>query len=237
MFMPFGPWRPDVTGLNAKTVRDVRNVLPAANGFKPFRSHAATMPALAARCLGAATARGREGLIVTAAGTATKLYRIQAGGAWADATRTTGGDYAVGSGDRWQFADFGDLLLAVNGTDAPQKLSLIAPASFSALGGNPPKARYITVIGDAAAGQLAVRVGVARAREARERVPEAAVSRPLARRRDAPSPRLPRSRPWPPRPPPPWRQIPRPPFARWRRPMPRRTAEARARARDRFPAP
>lgn len=146
MFMPFTSWRPDVNGLNAKTVRDVRNVMPAPNGFRPVRAHVAVVPALPGRAIGAATVRSPEGAAATMAGTDQRLYRLQSG-AWIDATRLSG-VYGTVVPDRWRFEQFGNIAIAVNGTDDPQKLDLGTPDRFSALGGSPPKAKFIGVIGD-----------------------------------------------------------------------------------------
>lgn len=56
--------------------------------------------------------------------------------------------YAVAGGERWRFAAFGDTVIAVAITDAPQKFVLNASTAFQDLGGVPPNARYIAVVRD-----------------------------------------------------------------------------------------
>ena len=134
-------------GVNASETRDVLNVLPASKGFKPLKSQVPAAPALPARSYGAASLRDSTNGPFTFAGTATKLYRL-VGGVWTDVSRLVGGNYALatGVGDRWRFEQFGDLVLTVNGTDAPQKFDMSSPAQFSALGGSPPVAKFIGVV-------------------------------------------------------------------------------------------
>jgi hypothetical protein len=145
MLIPLGPWRPDIASLNEKASFDVHNVMPAAKGFTPFPSPVGVTNALPSDCLGAVTLRNSENSSVSVAGTATDLYRLEASQAWIAATRTTA-PYETASGDRWQFATFGDLLIAVNGTGETQKLDMLAPDKFTALGGDPPSGRYIAQI-------------------------------------------------------------------------------------------
>lgn len=151
MNLPFGPWRPDSVKLGAPFVLDAVNVYPASNGFLPIGMAEERTNALAATPLGAATIRNKEGTTKTFVGTATKLYRMDTATTFDDATRSSGGDYAVASGDRWQFAQFGGLAVAVNGTDVPQKYDIEATSgafNFEALGGSPPAAKYVAVIAD-----------------------------------------------------------------------------------------
>ena len=151
MNLPFGPWRPDSVKLGAQFVLDAVNVYPASNGFLPIGMAEARTTALAATPLGAATIRNKEGTTKTFVGTATKLYRMDTATTFDDATRASGGNYAVAAGDRWQFAQFGGLAVAVDGTDVPQKFDIEATSgsfNFEALGGSPPAAKYVAVIAD-----------------------------------------------------------------------------------------
>jgi hypothetical protein len=53
----------------------------------------------------------------------------------------------VSSTDQWQFAQFGDTVIAVQANTAPQAFDLSAGVAFADLGGSPPSARYISVVG------------------------------------------------------------------------------------------
>lgn len=89
-----------------------------------------------------------DGDVSTFAGDATKLYKLNAGSGWDDVSRTTGGAYATGNGERWQFGFAGGLVVAVTITTEPQKFLLNTSSNFTALGGTPPKARYIATVRD-----------------------------------------------------------------------------------------
>lgn len=178
MNIPFGPWRPDSVKLGGPFTVDAVNVYPASNGFTPIGAALSVTETVGAdtilsragdtvvdragatvvsrdssdiTVISAVTARNKDGTSKTFIGSTTDLYYMDSASTFAIATRTTGGDYAVATGDRWQFATFGELALAVNGTDAPQKFDIdatVGPFNFSALGGTPPVAKYIAVIAD-----------------------------------------------------------------------------------------
>lgn len=148
--MKFGPWHPDLAGINVDAVTMARNCLPAANGFRPLKALAPATVALGTgvTCLGAAVVYDDDGDISTFAGDETKLYKLEPTATWEDVSRTSGGPYASGSGERWQFASSGGLVIAVTIGVDPQKYLLNSSTDFAALGGTPPKARYIATVGE-----------------------------------------------------------------------------------------
>lgn len=85
--LPFGPWQPDVAGINTKVVREASNVLPAANGFRPARAAVTTGNALGGECFGAIVVIKNDGNVVQFSGDATKLYRLVAGSGISTADR------------------------------------------------------------------------------------------------------------------------------------------------------
>lgn len=149
MQMPFGPWNPDSASINTKHVLEAVNVLPGTAGFLPSPGlAAASANALNTDCFGACTVISSTGTVSSFAGTATKLYKLGTGAAWADVSRVAGGAYAVGAGEKWKFELFGDLLITTNISTAPQKFNLLTSTNFEALGGTPPQARYIAIVRD-----------------------------------------------------------------------------------------
>lgn len=157
MRIQFGGWEPDSVSVGATDangavlLEEARNVYPGQRGYQPMLALAATaQSALPAPCRGMAIARDSDGSFTLYAGTATKLYKYDSStNAWVDYTRSSGGDYALEPEDYWSFTQFGSLLIAVAPTDAPQKIDVdTAATNFSALGGSPPNARHVTVIGD-----------------------------------------------------------------------------------------
>jgi hypothetical protein len=146
--IPFGPFHPDKAGINVAACRDVRNCLPAVNGYRPLRSLVAASSALTGDCLGAAVVIGSDGNVHTFAGDATKLYKLTSSSTWDDVSRTSGGAYTAGAGERWQFGFSGALVIATTIAESPQKYLLGSSTDFTALGGSPPRSRYIATVRD-----------------------------------------------------------------------------------------
>jgi hypothetical protein len=122
--------------------------VPNSGGFGPEASLAAVTPALASACFGAVSIIKTDSSIVTFAGTSTNLYQLASSNTWTDVTRVAGGNYAVPSGERWRFAQFGNNLIAVDYNDATQVFDVTSSTNFAALGGSPPQGRFITVVRD-----------------------------------------------------------------------------------------
>lgn len=156
MRIPYGGWEPDSAALDVRdqsgrvTMLDAKGVYPAKTGYVPIPaletfSTAALPSAAVGVFVGHATAGGH----VLFVGTRTKLYKFDPALGWIDYTRTVGGDYSVPTDDYWSFTQFGSQVIAVNINDDPQVIDIDTGAtSFSALGGSPPKARYVAVVGD-----------------------------------------------------------------------------------------
>jgi hypothetical protein len=53
----------------------------------------------------------------------------------------------LSSTDQWQFAQFGNNVIAVQANSAPQVYDISSSAAFADLGGSPPTARYLMVVG------------------------------------------------------------------------------------------
>lgn len=174
--MRFGPWHPDASGLNTSVCVTARNCLPAPGGFAPLRGASAATGALGvdyildqagsyitdqagsyissgienpdARCQGAVVVFDDDGAVHTFAGAETRLYKLASDNSWLDVSRVSGGDYSAGLGERWQFGAAGGLVIAVTIGDDPQKFLLGSSSNFEPLGGTPPRARFITTVGE-----------------------------------------------------------------------------------------
>ena len=149
MIVPCGPWEPDSAAVDSGVLVLAQNCYPHKAGYGPVPSLAAiNANALAAKCFGMFAARTSAGGWIIFAGTQTKLYRYVSG-VWTDYTRVAGGNYNVPTDDYWSFTQFGSYIIAVNINDSPQVIDIDSGATaFSALGGSPPNARYVTVVGD-----------------------------------------------------------------------------------------
>ncbi len=147
MMIPVGPWQPDTPDLENEGSTEALNVIPRARSYGPFPNFAAVSTALSARCQGAVFARKSDGTGIVFAGDATRLYRLS-GASFADASRVAGGTYATSADGLWSFVQFGSLVYAFNGADAPQQFNIDGDSNFSAMAGSPPTALYACVAGD-----------------------------------------------------------------------------------------
>ena len=174
--LPFGPFHPDKAGINVQACTSAVNCVPGVNGYRPLKApEAGTGPlgvdwlldeagnyitddagnyiesgaaAADVTCLGAAVVFDDDGDVFSFCGDETSLYTLDATNVWLDVSRTSGGNYAVGGSERWQFGFSGGLVIAVSISEEPQKYLLGTSSHFEALGGTPPQARYIATVGE-----------------------------------------------------------------------------------------
>jgi hypothetical protein len=59
---------------------------------------------------------------------------------------TTNTSYTLATPDQWQFAQFGDVVVAVVQNAAPQAFTVGTSTAFANLAGSPPQASYVTVV-------------------------------------------------------------------------------------------
>jgi len=147
--IPFGKWNPDLFSTNSAFASEAKGVIPGANSKLPWPSLAAFTNALAATCAGAVLVRDGSGSNQIFAGTSTRLYKLNSSTlAFDNVTRSSGGNYTVPAGDRWQWAVFGDNLYAAQIGDVMQSINMASGTNFAAVSGSPPQVRYIKTIGD-----------------------------------------------------------------------------------------
>ena len=136
----FAEWKPDQPAYLNEGLTVADGCVPIANGYAPFGSFtASTNGTLASRCYGATAYRTSDATYLFAA-TATNIYRYS----------TAGYASLIGSLDntkRARFASYATLMLATNGVNSIKKFDPAAPGAMTNLGGSPPIARYIAVVG------------------------------------------------------------------------------------------
>lgn len=143
----FGDYLPDIASFDSPGTAYVKNVIPGTNGYAPARDVASFTNALAARCLGYFSCVDSSNTVHIFAGTSTKLYKLNLSTrAWADVSKV--GNYTVATREYWSFAQFGSNVVAVTNGNAPQVYDLSSSSAFADLGGTPPQARRVSVIGD-----------------------------------------------------------------------------------------
>src|SRR5689334_23148853 len=156
---PFMPYGPDQNGLSQDFAFEALNVIPTAQGYRPFPGFGVTSSAITARAQGAISVRDLAGTIHNFCGDATKLYKMHSDGlSWDDVSRTVGGAYATPIAGWWSFWQYGTYVFAYNGVDALQSFNLASSTNFAAAAGSPPIATFGMTVRDFA---VAMRVSTA----------------------------------------------------------------------------
>src|SRR6266567_2704580 len=146
--LAFGEYRPDVSDYEGQHTRNILNVLPRGDGYGPMRDVMSLTQALPSSCKGAFTARKNDGSVVVFAATTTKLYRLSnTDYSWVDASLGAGTYTTLNDVDQWQFAQFGNFVIAVQANAVPQVYDITGAGPFANLAGSPPQARYVANVG------------------------------------------------------------------------------------------
>lgn len=147
--LAFGNYRPDVAALNTKFTNSVNNVLLRADGYAPFKDYVDFTDALPDTCRGFFHALNSDGSTTIFAATALRLYKLSnTDFSWTDVSKGTPSDYStVTSTAQWQFVQFNNFVIAVQANTVPQVFDLTSSTQFADLGGSPPQAAYIAVVG------------------------------------------------------------------------------------------
>jgi len=138
----FGEWLPDQPGVTG-AMTDVVNCYPVANGYAPFPSEYNLSNNAGADLL--VTFAGKyAGVTTLFAGSATNLYKYSAGDRDLDPLTTTG----YTTVEFWDTTQFGQKMIAANGTGKLQSYDLVSSTQFADLAAAAPSAKYVTVVRD-----------------------------------------------------------------------------------------
>lgn len=152
--VPVADFLPDYPDYQNPGATLARNVIPGTREgiatYRPFPAFLAyTTSALTARCQGAWYGQESGGAARVFFGDAGKLYTLS--GTTPNDVSKAATTYATPSDGGWRFETFGDLLVATNGVDTPQKFDLTdvidGSVKFVDLGGTPPQLPYLAVVG------------------------------------------------------------------------------------------
>lgn len=142
----FPEFTPDMEDLGEANTVQILGCVPRADGYGPFKDLESFTQALPAACRGFFFARRSDGSIAVFAGTSTELYLLNnTTFAWAVVSKATYSPLV--STDNWQFAQFNDLVIAVQVNTVPQKYTLASGGLFADLGGSPPAAGRVAIVG------------------------------------------------------------------------------------------
>lgn len=147
--LEFGQYAPDTLDLEGVTSQTISGVVPLARGYGPFASFQAfTQTVPGGVCRGYFFARNTDGSVTIFAASPTKLYKLNnTTFAWIDVSKGLAAYAAVNSNDQWQFAQFLNTVIAVQANIPPQAFNLNGGVTFLDLGGTPPQAAYVTIVG------------------------------------------------------------------------------------------
>lgn len=145
---PFGEFRPDVSDFQAQFSAAANNVLPRGDGYGPFPAFSVYAIAAAASCRGFFKSVKTDGSIKCFMGTLNRLYILDNSVAsWADVSKGGVAYSDLTNSHNWQFAQFGNFVIAVNANTVPQVYDLTSSTTFLDLAGSPPQASYISIVG------------------------------------------------------------------------------------------
>lgn len=146
MMIPFAEFAPDRAAYDPQYSDVALNVLPELKGYGPFPSLQPFSTAASDQVYGFSAMRRSAGTYDLFCGTPTTLERYNATtSGWDDVSSTT---YSLATPAAWGFAQFGPYAVAVNPGNAPQVFDLDSSSAFADLGGSPPRARKVMIVGD-----------------------------------------------------------------------------------------
>ena len=139
----FTEWLPDQPSTIGALI-DVNNTVPLAIGYSPFPS-AVDYSNAASEDLNNVYAGKFSTTTQLFAGGASKLFKFDPGTLDLDDVSKTGGYSSI---YRWQFTQFGDVLLATNNDDKIQAWTVNSSTTFDDVSASAPVCKYITVVRD-----------------------------------------------------------------------------------------
>ena len=119
--IPFGDYLPDLPEFANPGALTMTGVIPRPSSYAPLQDLTAQTNAIDDICRGAASFKDDSGNTFVYAGDDTKLYEA-VGSTFTDESK--GGGYSLTSDDRWEFTQFDTLVIATNGTDPVQSLTI-----------------------------------------------------------------------------------------------------------------
>lgn len=146
MDIPFGEWLPDLPPFGLQGCTIATNVIANVNSYRPFNSLVLFSNSIGSTAKGAIYATDPVGGIYNYVGDASALYSL-VGQSFTTVTRTAGGNYSTNIDEFWEFVNWGNTVIGVNGfVDLPQQISLGA-SNFADLSIG-VKAKHIGVMRD-----------------------------------------------------------------------------------------
>lgn len=149
--IPFGEYLPDLPDLQNPGATIAKNVFPAIRSYTPWPSYSAFANALDAYCRGFSYVTDKSGNSYNFAGDVNKLYSL-ANDTFSDVSKAGSPAYSLATEETWEFAKFGETLVACSGVNGAATNNIqaitLGGANFADLSGSPPQARHIATVRD-----------------------------------------------------------------------------------------
>lgn len=143
----FPEWAPDLSTLGTGIANTIIGCTPTADGYTPFLKLLALADPLPGVCRGSFFARRSDGSVAIFAATSTRLYLLNNTDlSWTDVSKGGTAYTAVVDGKHWEFAQYNDVVVAVQVNTVPQSFALASSSEFANLGGSPPQAAHIAIV-------------------------------------------------------------------------------------------
>lgn len=127
-------WAPDMPDYDTPTSNILVNSVPKTpKSYGPFSNLSAFGGALPLTCLGAIAAEDNSGNNFVFAGTSSDLYEYSSGSTTPANVSKSAGVYAVSTGERWRFVQFGQRMVATDFNDPMQSFVIGTSTKFSDL--------------------------------------------------------------------------------------------------------
>lgn len=151
MILPVPEWTPDQTTDGSGNPDDdiIKNVVAESDFYTPWPTLETITGSLSSRAKGAIGAIDTAGIGYDYAGDLHDLYRLVSL-SWVKATNLTLSatfSYSTSTDAWWEFTQWGNTVIATNGTDPMQEITL-GSANFVDLAGGPPVAKHLAVVKD-----------------------------------------------------------------------------------------
>lgn len=142
----FGEWTPDQPGITNGLQR-AENVYSKQVGYGAIPTSVDYSAAADQALNSVVAAKTTVGGTLLFAGGDTKLFKLDPSDLSLDNVSKSG-NYTTASDQRWKFTQFGNVLVAANGTAKLQGFNVNSSSLFADLAADAPTARYITVVRD-----------------------------------------------------------------------------------------
>lgn len=143
----FGPFEPDIASVGTPKSSYVNNVVPRADGWGPMQAVSEFTSAMTGYCRGTTGAVQLDNSTAIFGGNDSALFKVDpTARTWSDVSKV--GGYAVSTKELWDFAQFGNGVVAVTNNNNPQIYTMGSSSLFDDLAGSPPQARRVSTVGD-----------------------------------------------------------------------------------------